>query len=224
MESDRNILAVYKKYKIMPNLGEHMFRVASVAKIICDNWQGEEKINEEKLLTMCLLHDMGNIIKFRLNYFPEFLEPEGLLYWQEVQNEYFSKYGKDEHKATGIIMRELEIDEDTATLVDQMNFALLCEHKDNSPIELKILHYADLRVGPFGITSYEERMADVEKRYADVPHDEFNKIAKETRAQLLSCGKDIERHIFENCKIKPEDINDENAKDIIEELNNFMVK
>lgn len=225
MQNDRNILAVYKKYKIMSNLQLHMLRVASVAKMICDNWIGEEKINEEKLLTMSLLHDMGNIIKFRLNYFPESLEPEGLEYWQNVQNEYFEKYGKDEHKATVDILHELGINEETIGLVESMNFGLLCKHKeDNTPIELRILHYADLRVSPYGITSYEERIADVEKRYADVPHDEFNKIEKTTRTELLSCGKDIERHIFENCKIKPEDINDDSAKDLIEELKNFVVK
>ncbi len=225
MEIDRNILNIYKKYKIMSNLQLHMLRVASVASMIFDNWTGEEVTDKEKLITAALLHDMGNIIKFRLNYFPESLEPEGLDYWQDVQNEYFEKYGRDEHKATVSILRELSINEEIVTLVESMNFGLLCKHKEKTnPIELRILHYADLRVSPYGITSYEERMADVEKRYADIPHDEFNKIEKRTRTELLACGKDIERQIFANCKIKPEDINDESTKDIIEELKNFVVR
>lgn len=225
MESDRNILNIYKKYKIMSNLQLHMLRVASVSKIIFDNWTGDEKIDEEKLLTMSLLHDMGNIIKFRLDYFPESLEPEGLEYWQDVQNNYIKKYGHDEHNATVKIMQELGIKQDIVNLVESMNFGLLCKHKEKTnPIELRILHYADLRVSPYGITSYEERIADVEKRYADIPHDKFNKIEKRTRTELLACGKDIEHYIFENCKIKPEDINDESAKDLIEELKNFVVK
>ena len=32
---------------------------------------------------------------------------------------------------------------------------------------------------------------------------------KDRREILLVCGKDIERQIFEHCKITPEDINDE---------------
>ena len=221
---NRNILDIYKTYKIMPNLATHMFRVSAVAKMIIDNWQGKEIIDENKLITGALLHDMGNIIKFRLNYFPEFLEPEGIEYWQNVQNEYFEKYGPDEHKATEIIMRELNLVYGIVELVHTMYFSLLCKHRDDAPWELKILHYADMRVGPFGIVSYEERMADVKKRYADVPHDEFNKIESDTREQLLNCGKDIEGQIFANCKIKPEDINDQSAKGVIEELKNFVLR
>lgn len=220
-----NILEIYEHYKIMPNLALHMLRVSAVAKIICDNWQGEEKIDEEKLLTMALIHDMGNIIKFRLDYFPEALEPHGMGYWQNVQNEYFEKYGRDEHKATVMILGELGIREEISSLVEIMNFGLLCQHKENtSPVELRILHYADLRVAPFGITSFDERIADVSVRYADVPHDEFNKIPKSTRAELLSCGKEIEHYIFKNCKIRPEDITEESCKNVIEELKNFVLK
>ena len=78
----------------MPNLREHQLRVASVAAQICDNFF--EPLNKKDIVTACLLHDMGNIIKFNLNYFPELIKPEGIEYWQKVQNEYKKKYGNDE--------------------------------------------------------------------------------------------------------------------------------
>jgi len=62
----------------MPSLQLHMFRVAGVASVICENFKQPELINQDDIVSACLLHDMGNIIKFNLSLFPQFLEPEGL--------------------------------------------------------------------------------------------------------------------------------------------------
>ena len=40
------ISEIYEKYKIMPNLQEHMLRVAGVASIICDNFS--KKIEKKR--------------------------------------------------------------------------------------------------------------------------------------------------------------------------------
>ena len=50
---------------------------------------------------------MGNIIKSDLTVFPEFREPEGLDYWQNVKDDYVKKYGTDHHAANAIIAREI---------------------------------------------------------------------------------------------------------------------
>jgi 5'-deoxynucleotidase YfbR-like HD superfamily hydrolase len=57
----------------MRNLQLHQLRVAAVGQIICESIPDFDET--EEVVTTCLLHDMGNIIKFDLNYFPEFLEP-----------------------------------------------------------------------------------------------------------------------------------------------------
>ena len=80
----KNISEIYEEYKIMPNLREHMLRVAGAASLICDNFT--EPLNKEEIISACLLHDMGNIIKFKLDYFPEFNKPEKAEYWQNVQS------------------------------------------------------------------------------------------------------------------------------------------
>lgn len=217
----RNILEIYEHYKIMPNLSLHQLRVASVIYLICKNSTLE--VDDNIAIQSGLLHDMGNIVKFDLNYFPEFLEPEGLKYWQNVQKEYFEKYGNDEHEATQKILKELGINKRVIEIDSKMIFGNLCIDKDSNDWELKLLHYADMRVGPFGIMSYDDRMEDARKRYEKKLDDEMTR-EKDRRELLLACGKDIERQIFEYCSIKPEDINDTSIAPIIEELKGFMIK
>ncbi len=217
----RNILKIYEHYKIMPNLSLHQLRVASVIYLIYKN--STLKIDENIAIQSGLLHDMGNIVKFDLNYYPEFNQPLGLAYWQNIQKEFKEKYGNDEHEATQKILEELGIDKRVIEIDSKMIFGNLCIDKDSNDWELKLLHYADMRVGPFGILSYEDRMEDARKRYEKKLDDEMTR-EKDRREILLACGKDIERQIFENCSIKPEDINDDSIAPIIEELKGFMIK
>ena len=80
------ISEIYRKYRIPPQLQLHQLRVASIAKYICDNLK--VPVDIEEVVSADLLHDMGNIIKFDLSLFPEYLEPEGLEYWQGVKNDF----------------------------------------------------------------------------------------------------------------------------------------
>lgn len=214
----KTISEIYSEYKIIPSLQEHMLRVTAVAIIICDNFT--EPIPKEDIIKACLLHDMGNIIKFKMDVMPEFFQPEGVEYWQKVKDEFIEKYGDNEHKATVKIMEELDISKDIITIADQNRFSLLCSHQDSDNYSVKILHYADGRVNPFGVVSYEDRMEDARRRY--VNHK--NKVEEDQRKKLVDCGKEIEKQIFSKCKIKPEDITNEVVAPIIEELRNFMLK
>ncbi|MDQ3076086.1 MAG: HD domain-containing protein [bacterium] len=211
------ITDIYKQYKIMPILADHMLRVGAVASIICDSL--DTSIDKEKIVKVCLLHDMGNIIKFELTYFPEINEPEGLEYWQTVQKEFIEKYGEDEHEATMEIMRELGMSEELIYLADQNRFSLLCEHAIGDDMLVKIMHYADMRVGPFGVLSYDGRMEEAKKRYAN-----RTAFQEEQREKLISCGKEIENQIFAHCSIKPEDINDKSVAPVIGKLRDFVIQ
>jgi len=216
------IATIYKKYRIMPTLQEHMLRVAAVASLICDSI--DVPVDRKSIISACLLHDMGNIIKFRMGVLPEFYEPEGLEYWQEVKNEFSKKYGENEHEATLKIIKEgLGLPERITNLVDQVRFGFTCKHRDGDDFNMKIVHYADGRVDPHGVVSYEERMNEGKKRYKG-HKSTFGAMEEGEREKLVQCGKEIERQIFAQCKIKPEDINDEAVAPIISELKNFMVK
>jgi hypothetical protein len=213
----RKISDVYREYKIMPFLQMHMLRVAAVAKIVCDSFDGE--IEKEAIITACLLHDMCNIIKADLNIFQEATEPEGIKYWQRTKEEFIEKYGGNEHEATLYIARELGVSKMVIELIDQIRFSLLCRHAEGNDWNIKIVHYSDGRVAPKGISTYEERMQEGEQRYKG--RQGYEEIG---RVDLVSCGKKIEQQIFAKCKIKPEDINDETVAPIISKLREFVIK
>ena len=160
---------------------------------------------------------MGNIIKSDLNYFPEFNKPEGIEYWQKVKDEYIAKYGNNEAVATIKIMHELGVSEQIISYMDHLDFAHICKTKEKTDLLFKVIKYSDLRVGPYGILMYEDRMHDVKIRYQDREH-----LYKDSET-LIECGRNVEKQVFAHSSIKPEDINDDSIAGIIEKLKNFEI-
>lgn len=213
----KTIADIYAEYKIMPTLQLHQLRVAAVAKIIC-NALGDS-VDEEAVITTCLLHDMGNIIKFNLSRFPEFLEPEGLEYWQGVKDDFVQRYGNEEHIATYAIAQEIGISEKAYSYLREIGFSQLDRALKNPALEQKICSYADMRVGPHGVISTRERIADGLKRYAGTSHT----IASGRAPFLAECLQKIEETIFEGIARKPTDITDKEVVSLISVLQNRTV-
>ena len=214
----RTVQEIYSAYRIMPSLRLHQLRVTAVAKIICDNFS--ESLNEHDILIACLLHDMGNIIKFDLNYFPEHLEPEGLEYWQGVKNEFFEKYGGDEHHATETIAKEIGISDISFSYLSAIGYRNLEDALRDASFERKICAYADMRVSPYSICSIEERISEGRKRYAGRKDKEMS---PERLQALDNALRELEKRIFGKMKIKPEDIREERARNIIVGLEDFEI-
>jgi len=213
------ITEIYKKYKIPPNLELHQLRVAAVAKIICDNF--EKKLDKNSIITACLLHDMGNILKFNFDIFDDdFYAPKGRNYWKRVQQEFRKKYGDDEYGAAEEILSELGIKESICKLNAHIQFSQAGTLIESSNFGKKIRFYSDCRVSPFSVVSLEERMEEGSKRYAlqkgKYNEDEFNLLANH--------AKTLENQIFKRSKIKPSDITDENVNPLVEELKDFEIK
>lgn len=159
----KNILEIYSKYKIMPTLQQHQLRVAGVAKQICDAIA--EPLDKDGVMDVCLVHDMGNIIKFDLTYFPDFVQPEGLEYWQAVKDEYIQKYGPEEHVATEMICEELGLPDIQQNYLALIGFSKIIKVLNTGSLEQKICCYADQRVGPRGVLIIQERLIEGRKRY-----------------------------------------------------------
>ena len=213
----KNILDIYKEYKIMPNLAMHQMRVAAVAMQICDSL--DLNLEKEDIIKACLLHDMGNIIKFKLDHFPEWNNPEGTDYWQSVKNDYILKYGNDEHKASLIISRELGVSDSIFNLVYCVDSSSAENIKMEDIFSEKVCIYADNRVTPFGIVSLNDRSLEAKERYKHHPHA-FN---EESRQFFMENMFSIEEQIFSHSNIKPEDINDESTKEYLEKLKNISI-
>lgn len=206
---------IYAAYKIMPNLQLHQLRVAAVGKLICDNFN--EPVNERDVILACLFHDMGNILKFNLTKFPEFTAPQGEGYWEEVKTGYRAKYGNDEHAATQAIMEELGLPENVRSLMKGIGFSQVDSVAASESAERKIIQYGDLRIGPSGVLSLEERLDEGRKRYIGTAHS-IGGTDGDRYKVLVEAALEIEQQIFASAKIKPEDINDTSVAPLIEEL------
>jgi len=208
---------IYKEYKIMPFLMMHQMRVASVAMQICESL--DMQIDEESIVRACLLHDMGNVIKFNLGHFPEENEPEGTEYWKKVQDEYILKYGEDEHVASLAISKELGASSYIYDLIHSVDASYVEIISKEEDFGKKICFYADNRVTPHGVASLLERNIEAKERYKDHPHS----FTEEERLYFMKNMTEIEKQIFSHSKIKPEDINDESIKNYLEKLQDFSI-
>lgn len=198
----------------MPNLQLHQLRVAAVAMQIADAF--DMPLNKKDLAIGCLLHDIGNIVKFRLREFPEMLKGEDVEYWENIQKEYIEKYGPEEHDANLGLAKDIGVSKEILDIVDAVGFHNWCVVKDGKSWEHKIASYADSRVAPFGVMSLNDRLMDANRRYKDVSHT-----PDVERDSLYQCISDVENDIFSHINIKPEDINDESISKYFEYLENL---
>lgn len=207
----------YQKYQIPPALQTHQYRVAAVAQMIAESISGQ-KIDAENIVRACLLHDMGNIIKFNMSLFPDFFQPEGVEYWNKVKQSFIEKYGRDEHLATMEIAREIlglnfqfplsnvqtQWDPNRIIdLIDAIGFSNARRNYESSDFGWKIAAYADMRVEPHGVTSLKKRLEDGHKRFnINKPGESREDFFWEMAGYL----EKIEAQIFERSSLNPQDI------------------
>lgn len=209
---------IYEQYDIMPSLRLHQLRVAAVGKLVCDNFKKPVKTGD--VVLACLFHDMGNVIKMDLTSFPEFLEPEGLDYWKNVKAEFVKKYGDNAHKANIAIAREIGLPPAVVVLIDGISFSNIENIVVDASLEQKISEYADDRVGPHGVLSLSERLAEARARYIESGKTYYTVEGFERLSEFVYM---LEEQIFAEAKIRPEDINDAAVAPSVEELRNYPV-
>ncbi len=178
-----NILDIYKKYQIPPNLIRHQLEVTVVGRFVCDHWVGES-VDTELITRALLLHDMGNIIKFKRPFLGE-LEKD-LLHWEKVQEKYFKKYGQDVACATDQIVRELGCAAE-AKIITEMT-AFLSKVSRSISDTVRICEFADCCVTPEGIVGYETRLVDLQVRYH---HRENGVLMQNLRENIFSIQKNV---------------------------------
>lgn len=177
---------IYERFSITPNLQNHMIVVTDVALNIYDNGNFEN-VDRTDIQRVGLLHDLGNIVKFDLNKYPDYLgkEAKRLAYWLDKQKKVIEKYGTDDHKATKLMLKELQVDERLIEIILNKSFANALEIESSDDLLLKILFYADMRVSPKGLVSMEERLTEI-----------MNRLEKyKGRKDLLEAAFRIERQI-----------------------------
>lgn len=210
---EMNIIKIYNKYYLPENLQMHMLRVAACSNFIMDNWNGPN-IDKEAIIRVCLLHDMGNIVKI-----PEdFSDDENFI---KIRKKYIAKYGTNDHeinleigKIEGLSNEEMEILDGKRSRKNEETL------KSNS-YERKICAYCDQRVAPNGVVGIKERLEDAKVRYKD---KHFSVWSNEEKANyLIKCSLEIEKQIFQYCSLKPEEINDRSIESYIKKLKKYEI-
>ncbi len=198
------IFEIYKKFGIPPNLQQHMILVAGVAEFIARNWKNG-RIDKNKLIKASLVHDLGNIVKFNFDKYPEFLgdEVKNINYWKEKQEEIINKYGRDDHEVTQRMLNEIGLDRESIEAVSAKSFANSIETANSNNWYLKILLYSDMRVLPFGVCTIEERLEDIMKRMPQY-------YTRPNINDLLNACRQVESEIQQNMSCAIAEINQQN--------------
>jgi hypothetical protein len=195
MEIISSIKEIYEQFQVMPSLQMHMRKVAAVADWILSTINCIPKADKNDVIAALLLHDLGNIVKFKLG--------EELTDWRKIQQETIAEYGSDDHVATEKMVRELGVRNRLAFLISEMGFENLQHVIDSNDMELKICLYADLRVAPDGIVSLQKRFADLRERYKNTAYESRYGSLQVERALLL------EHQVFKNSTRCSQEINDQ---------------
>lgn len=208
-----NIIEIYNKYYLPENLQMHMLRVAACSNLIIDNWNGLE-IDKESIIRVCLLHDMGNMVKIP----EEESKDEEFL---KVRKKYFDKYGTNDHEINLEIGKQEGLTEKEITILDGKRSRKNEETLQSNSYERKICAYCDQRVAPNGVVGIKERLEDAKIRYKDKPLSVWSN--EEKANYLIKCSLGIDKQIMKYCKLKPEDINDSTIETYIEKLKKYEI-
>ena len=208
-----NILQIYNKYHLPENLQMHMLRVSACSNLIIDNWNGPD-IDKQAIIRVCLLHDMGNMVKIQEN---ESKDIEFL----KVRKKYFDKYGTNDHEINLEIGKQEGLTEKEIVILDGKRSRKNEETLKSDSYERKICAYCDQRVAPDGVVGIKERLEDAKVRYKDKPLSVWSN--EEKANYLIECSLGIEKQIMEHCRLKPEDINDVSIKEYIEKLKEYNI-
>lgn len=207
-----NVKQLYEKYRIPKNLQEHMLRVGVLAQIISENWIGRE-IDKLNIVVACLFHDAGKIVKFdfsRLELFGE--EAKNIDYWKQVQNETIKKYGEDEHTTNYKLCGEMGLKPKILEIIKNLEWDDVQKLLDAQNLDSAIPVYCDMRIGPFGILSIDDRINDLKNRVGERNYD-----------VLFELAHVLENRLQENVKTDLKSINNSQINERFEDLMEMKV-
>lgn len=144
-----------------------MLRVAALAKIITDNWIGQE-INKLAIVKACSLHDVAKPVAFDTSI--ENLKKYGQSPDEQTNaiklKEFIkSNYGTDEHKAAISMCKDVGMDVQGLKILDNIEWHLIPNLIKINDLESLIAIYSDMRISPEGIMDISKRLENLKGRY-----------------------------------------------------------
>ncbi len=213
------ISEVYEKYQIPPLLQQHMYRVASVGRVVVGFLKPKMDLDIDVITKDLLLHDMGNIIKFSFDKNSLFSEEEATQL-RKIQADFIAKYGNEEHLATETIAKELGMPEKVLHILGKTGSSKLALTVESEDWYIKVCSYSDFRVSPHGVVSIEDRFEEVKRRYAGREHvlADIEKTEKKKQLALI-----LEKQIQEKCSESVAGIDDVRISQVMIELIDYEI-
>lgn len=205
------IIEIYQKYCIPRKLQLHMLRTAGCAELILDHWIGP-KVNRKKIIRVLLLHDMGNLMKMKQE---ELNEEE-----KQVRDKYFKLYGKDDHKVSEVIGKEVGLSEEEIQMMNQKIFLNTNRIIQEEDYDVKIAAYCDQRVAPYGVCDMMERLLECKNRAKNNPESSMNNPKAE---RMIQCAQVMEEQVIKYCTMSKEEITEEVIKEKIKKLEIYEI-
>jgi hypothetical protein len=183
---------IYAQYGIPLNLQEHMLRVGALASILLDHWIGPT-VNKPAIIETCLFHDITKPLTFDMDRQAQYVKsPEELESIRQVHDSLITHYGNDEHQAAIKIFKEIGCLPHSIELINNLEWIYLPHLLKVNKLDSLIPIYCDMRIGPKGILSMPDRLADLQARKQ-----------VEGLNIILESGKLLEQTISQNVNINP---------------------
>jgi hypothetical protein len=196
-----------------------MYRVAAVGMTVTDFIKDNIPLDTDILAKTLLLHDMANIIKFSFD--GKVSIEEDIEYLKQVQQDFISKYGNEEHIATQTIAKELHVPEKVIDILQNTGSSKIHLTIESDDWYRKVCSYADFRVAPYGIVTVTERFDDVIKRYEGREHvlADIQKTEEKRNNCLI-----LEKQIQEKSAYALDEITDSKIKSLLSQLRNYEME
>lgn len=204
------VAEIYDHFSLPQNLRQHMLRVGAVGQLIVDSFR-QPNFDQEIVVKTLLLHDLGNLIKFKFDQ-PDMFDPadrDQLPHLQALQTQMQKLYGQTADEATPKMMAEIGADPRIIELCVTSHGEQLADFLPSDRWDRKIAFYCDMRVGPFGILSLDDRFADLKVRY------DYNREKIEQYHQL---SQDLEQQLQTATSIDIQAITDETVNTLFSTL------
>jgi hypothetical protein len=154
-----------------------MLRVAALARVILDNWNGQ-KIDDQSVVTCAMYHDIAKPVNFDIEKQRQYVTTEEE--FNEVKraiNDMINRYGTEEHVAAIKIFQEIGSSEEAIRLINNLEWIYLPRLLNENDIPSLLVNYCDMRIGPKGILPIAMRFSDLKER---APFEGIDEIAKLT--------------------------------------------
>jgi hypothetical protein len=192
-----------------------MLRTAGVGRVIC-NHVDDDVVDTDLVINTLLLHDMGNILKFKFKTNTFFYKDDiqQIDFYKQVQRDFQQKYGNDPDDATIKIIAEITDNKRIADICSAAHGDYIEKLIALKSYEEKIVYYCDMRVGPLRVMTLDGRFTDLKKRY---PH------AHGLNKYHMRCREVLEKQIQEVATIDLQTITEEAIKPLIEKLRAVII-